>query len=214
MTSTSNVLLIFIKNPELGKAKTRIAQTVGDKKALEVYQELLEHTCIITSKVAAKKQLYYSQFIDYQDGWSAETFQKHLQTKGDLGDRMQEAFRQAFQRNSKVVIIGSDCADLTTDLMEQAFQALDEHDFVVGPATDGGYYLLGMNAFHPEVFANMEWSSEKVLPDTLATIERNHWNVHLLPALTDIDHWSDWVAYLKRTGVRLSLAAVGLLGVS
>jgi rSAM/selenodomain-associated transferase 1 len=210
MTAPRNVLLIFIKNPELGKAKTRIAQTVGDEKALSVYKELLSHTRSVASQVNAQRHLYYSQFIDDQDEWSNTHFQKKRQAKGDLGTRMRLGFQDAFVDHEKVVVIGSDCADLSVDLVEQAFQALDTNDFVVGPATDGGYYLLGMNCFHPEVFADIAWSSESVLPDTLSIIEAHDWNVHLLPALTDIDHWSDWVAYLKRAGVQLSLA-VGLL---
>ncbi|MEM1328276.1 MAG: TIGR04282 family arsenosugar biosynthesis glycosyltransferase [Bacteroidota bacterium] len=210
MTAPRNALLIFIKNPQLGKAKTRIAQTVGDEKALEIYRELLMHTRQVTQQVDARRLLYYSQFVDHEDDWSNTHFQKKMQTAGDLGNRMQAAFQTAFTKNDKVVIIGSDCADLSADLVEQAFRALDTHDFVIGPATDGGYYLLGMNAFHPEVFANIEWSSEKVLPDTLSIIKTNDWNVHLLPALTDIDHWADWVAYLKRAGVHLGMA-VGLM---
>ena len=105
---------------------------------------------------------------------------------------MSAAFSQAFQKSDKVVIIGSDCRDLTPDLVQQAFDELDRHTFVVGPALDGGYYLLGMNAFHPEVFEGVEWSSEHTLRQTLDQMIRPGQSVFALPALSDIDFIEDW----------------------
>jgi len=191
----NKALLIFIKNPELGKAKTRIAKTVGDEKALQVYLELLKHTRKVATQVEANRYLFYSQFIDRNDDWDNALFDKKLQAKLDLGARMSAAFQKAFEGNEKVVIIGSDCASLNIEMIKQAFQALETDDFVIGPAEDGGYYLLGMNNFQPVVFQNIEWSTEQVLPRTIEHIIDLDATYTLLPTLSDIDYWEDWLKY-------------------
>lgn len=188
-------LIIFIKNPTLGKAKTRIAQTVGDEKALQVYKELLNHTRQLAGSVEVNRLLYYSEFIDEQDEWSATDFDKRLQPSGDLGVRMANAFSEAFETNEKVIIIGSDCASLTKEIVNAAFKALDVNDFVIGPAKDGGYYLLGMKAFAPSVFENMEWSTEYVFKQTIARMDALNKTYALMPTLSDIDYWEDWLKY-------------------
>lgn len=189
-------LIIFIKNPELGKAKTRLAKSVGPERALQIYQALLGHTCKIAQAVDAKRMLFYSSFIDEQDQWPAEDFDKHLQVSGGLGERMTTAFGQAFaEQSGPVLIIGSDCAQLTPAIVEAGIKSLQDHDFVIGPAEDGGYYLLGMRAFQPEVFLDVAWSTETVLPQTLEIIARNGWSHNLLPVLSDIDYEEDWEKY-------------------
>ncbi|MEL7250241.1 MAG: TIGR04282 family arsenosugar biosynthesis glycosyltransferase [Bacteroidota bacterium] len=189
----SPTLIIFIKNPELGKAKTRLAQDVGPEKALQIYQTLLAHTRKVTQAVPAQRLLFYSSFVDAADAWSADDFDKHLQASGGLGHRMEEAFTLAFgQNNGPVLIIGSDCAQLNASIVQQGIDALQENDFVIGPAEDGGYYLLGMQAFHPEVFRDIEWSTSAVFPQTRAIIEAHNWSLSLLPILSDIDYLEDW----------------------
>ena len=202
-----NTLLIFIKNPELGKAKTRIAQTVGDEKALQVYLELLAHTRKVAKEVNAQRHLFYSSFIDEKDEWKQKDFQKFLQAKGDLGNRMSLAFQNAFQQSEKVLIIGSDCASLTSEIVEQAFTALDEHDFVIGPATDGGYYLLGMRQFQPAVFRDITWSTDQVFPATIERINALEKSYFVLPELSDIDYWEDWLKYGWNISQVLSFSA-------
>lgn len=169
----NQALIIFIKNPELGKVKTRLAATVGDEKALLIYMELLKHTQQIACAVEANRLLFYSKFMDTNDNWDNQAFQKQLQQGSDLGERMQAAFEQALVQHEKAVIIGSDCAALTPAIIENAFQALDTHDFVVGPAEDGGYYLLGMKQVEPTLFQKMEWSTDQVLPETLKRMEQS-----------------------------------------
>ncbi len=191
----NQALIIFIKNPELGKVKTRLAETVGDEKALIIYQELLKHTQQIAGEVVATRLLFYSKFIDTNDNWNNQAFQKQLQQGSDLGERMQRAFEQALIKYEKAVIIGSDCASLTPAIIEKSFQALDTHDFVIGPAEDGGYYLLGMKQIEPTLFQKMEWSTEQVLAETLKRIEAKQASCALLPTLSDIDYWEDWVKY-------------------
>ena len=190
-----NALIIFIKNPELGKVKTRLAKTVGDEKALIIYKALMAHTRDIALAVSTDRLLFYSQEIHPNDQWSTTNFKKHLQATGDLGTKMKTAFQQAFQDHQKVVIIGSDCASLTPTIVKVAFQQLDKHDFVIGPALDGGYYLLGMNQYMPSVFDGIAWSTDSVLADTKQRIKDLKKDYVLLPALSDIDYEEDWIKY-------------------
>ena len=188
---TQQALLTFIKNPEKGKVKTRLAKTVGDDKALAIYKALLEHTRKIALAIKADRFLFYSQRINPTDNWSEKNFLKLVQVDGDLGFKMQEAFRHAFQTHQKVVIIGSDCASLTPSIVEEAFKQFDQHDFVIGPALDGGYYLLGMNSFYPAVFDGITWSTSTVLEETQQRIRSLQKTSYLLPALSDIDYEED-----------------------
>jgi uncharacterized protein len=196
-----NTLLIFIKNPQLGKVKTRLAKTVGDAAALEIYHELT-HITRQNAEIlrGVNRHLFYSDFVDTNDDWSNELFEKSVQATGDLGNRMATAFHQIFAKNQeRAVIIGSDCPTLTVEILEKAFQALENHDFVVGPSTDGGYYLLGIRAgvVFNAVFENMAWSTEAVFPTTLTRITEGGYSYFLLPALTDVDEEKDWQAYLS-----------------
>lgn len=188
-------ILIFIKNAALGKVKTRLATTVGDEKALQIYLALLKHTRSITQQIPVDRLLFYSSFIDHNDEWPSTDFIKHLQNGQDLGQRMTHAFQFAFQQYEKVLIIGSDCATLSPAIIQKAFDLLEQNDFVIGPAMDGGYYLLGMNKFHPEVFHNIEWSTATVLQRTIAQIKALEQTYELLPELSDIDHADDWDKY-------------------
>ena len=186
-------IITFIKNPELGKAKTRLAATVGDERALEIYKELLRHTRETVQQLSGVEAfLFYSKFIDETDDWSSDFFTKKLQPEGDLGTKMIAAFAEIFKTNQPVIIVGSDCASLTSEILENAVEILKEKDFVIGPAIDGGYYLLGMNSFQPSLFKNIEWSTEQVFPQTVAKIEGLKMNYGLLPALSDIDFEEDW----------------------
>jgi rSAM/selenodomain-associated transferase 1 len=191
-----NHLLIFIKNPIKGKAKTRLAATVGDDEALRIYLELLKHTRNIATKIDAHRNLFYSHFIDNNDEWNHSDFDKQLQIEGDLGEKMATGFQTAFEKGAtKAVIVGSDCASLTKAIVDSAFAKLETNDFVIGPAEDGGYYLIGMRTFTPNVFQNIVWSTEQVLPQTIAIITNKNKSYALLPTLSDIDYEEDWVKY-------------------
>ena len=189
-------LIIFIKNPELGKVKTRLAETVGDEKALEIYKALLKHTKDIALQLNADRMLYYSEDVpEEEDMWSDDDFQKYIQYGAVLGERMYYAFEDALAVHDKAIIIGSDCASLTPEIVAEAFDALDRFNFVVGPATDGGYYLLGMKKLQIEMFQQMPWSTDQVLPETLARINALGKTVYKLPELSDIDYEEDWKKY-------------------
>ncbi|HEY4651561.1 MAG TPA: TIGR04282 family arsenosugar biosynthesis glycosyltransferase [Pontibacter sp.] len=186
------LLLLFVRAPELGKVKTRLAEAVGPEVALEIYIHLLQHTRQITEKLASDKAVYFADKIVDDGLWPAEVYQRHLQPEGDLGHKMQTAFADAFAAGySSVVIIGSDCKQLTQQIIEQAFEALQTHEVVLGPALDGGYYLLGMNKLYPELFQDKEWSTSAVLPATIHDLERLHLSHKLLPELSDVDYLED-----------------------
>lgn len=159
------LLIIFVKNPELGKVKTRLAATVGEEAALAIYKRLLERTKTITQPLAVDKTVFYDQALGENDLWSEGGFFKALQTKGDLGEKMLAAFQSAIDKGyEQICVIGSDCYDLTTDILNQAFSSLEKHDAVIGEAVDGGYYLIGMNCLITDVFQNKKWSTEEVFP--------------------------------------------------
>ncbi|ARV16425.1 TIGR04282 family arsenosugar biosynthesis glycosyltransferase [Polaribacter sp. SA4-12] len=185
-----NLLLIFTRNPELGKAKTRLAKTVGDETALEIYKFLLEKTRDISSKVSSDKAVYYSIKVRENDIWDSSIYQKYQQVGEDLGFRMLNAFKDSFEAGyEKVMIIGSDLYDLTSENIETAFDELNNNDLVIGPAEDGGYYLLGMNSLHSTIFKNKNWGKETVRKDTLSDLKDK--KVKLLAFKNDIDVYED-----------------------
>jgi len=185
-----NLIIVFVRNPELGKVKTRLAKTIGDKDALKIYTILLKHTESVLHKVSSDKVVYYSKEIQNNDLWDNALYQKKLQKGADLGARMQNAFETALKDSyEKVVIVGSDLFDLNPIHIEQAFTALENHDVVLGPSLDGGYYLLGMKKMDPAVFKNKQWGTDSVLESTLKNL--NQQNVKLLEALNDIDTFED-----------------------
>jgi uncharacterized protein len=185
---TDQLLLIFFKNPELGKVKTRLAATLGEEKALAIYLALVKHTREIAERLTCDKLVCYADFIDTEDAWSNQIYKKELQRGRDLGVRMSGAFENGFRKGYKsVIIIGTDCIELTSLVIEEAFQQLRSHDAVLGPAEDGGYYLLGMRKFYPQLFQNKIWSSSSVSKDTLADLSQLKLSTHILPTLSDID---------------------------
>ncbi|QNF35140.1 TIGR04282 family arsenosugar biosynthesis glycosyltransferase [Adhaeribacter swui] len=187
------LLLIFVKNAVLGKVKSRLAATLGSEKALEIYQLLLQKTFEVTVALPVTKAVYYSDYVT-EDLFKPPYYEKYIQSEGDLGERMQNAFAQAFAAGyEQVCIIGSDCFELTESIIEQAFEKLAQNDVVIGPAVDGGYYLLGLKSMQESFFKNKNWSTDTVLEDTLNNVKTAGQTVALLPQLTDIDEEKDLV---------------------
>ena len=187
---SKNLLFIFTKNPELGKVKTRLAKTIGAEKALAIYKFLLAHTKKVTENIACDKAVYYSVKVREDDLWNGEIYQKKQQLGEDLGIRMQNAFQDAFANGyEKVLIVGSDLIDLSEEIIEKGFLQLASNDVVIGPAKDGGYYLLGMKSVHPNVFKNKNWGTSTVREETLN--EKKKKKVHLLNELNDADVLDD-----------------------
>jgi hypothetical protein len=188
----SELLMIFVKNPVAGKVKTRLAKTIGPEKAMEVYQHLIDHTRAVTESLPVDKAVFYSDEIDTTDAWTSSLFQKFDQEGSDLGKRMYNAFKLGFGKAyRKIVVIGSDTFDITSEIISESFQLLERNNFVLGPSHDGGYYLLGMSAMHAQLFRNKKWSSENVLHDTLVDIRNMNGSYHLLPELVDVDTEED-----------------------
>ena len=192
------VLIIFVREPELGKVKTRLAKTMGDSAALEIYKELLVHTKNITCEIPVDKIVYYAEPVvsDPFPVWDKSKFSFEIQNGSDLGERMKNAFKSEFKKGyEQVCIIGSDCISLQKKDINEAFSILNTHDFVIGPSTDGGYYLLGMKKFFPKLFDDKLWSTDAVLSSTIQNIKSSGKSFLLMRELTDIDNQENWIKH-------------------
>lgn len=193
-----HALIIFVRKPELGKVKTRLAATLGNEKALSIYKELLHHTRIITQQLTAKKFVFYYSEIELEDEWNLPDVNKRLQSGTDLGGKMMNAFKEVFSKGyDKAIIIGSDCFELTAAHIETAFLYLDDKDAVIGPAKDGGYYLLGIKQMQSCFFSNKQWSTSSVYAATLQDATTHGLSLACLPVLTDVDTEADWLLTKK-----------------
>ena len=189
-----NLIITFTRNPELGKVKSRLAKDIGEASALEVYKLLLEHTKNVLLQLDCDKAVYYSVKIRENDIWDSEIFSKHQQSGNDLGERMQNAFKNGFEKGYKnIIIVGSDLYDLDAEIINTAFKKLESHDNVIGPAVDGGYYLLGMKTLHPSVFKINNWGTQTVYKQTISKLNTN--SMYVLDTLNDIDYVEDLEPY-------------------
>jgi hypothetical protein len=192
------LLIIFTRNPIPGKVKTRLAATIGDEKAIEVYEILRRHTADITERVKAKRTIYFSSFIPSSDILLSGETTAQLQRGSDLGERMHHALSSGFKTGArKIVLIGTDCLELSTEILEEAFSALEDSDTVIGPAKDGGFYLIGMKKAIPELFSEREWSNPDVLQESIDILLRRNISFRQLRELSDIDTFED----LKNSGL-------------
>jgi len=190
----SKALIVFTRNPELGKCKTRLAKSIGDEEALKVYKQLLQHTANEAIKVDASLYAYYSVKVRENDIWDTAHFNKKQQFGEDLGMRMQNAFKECFKlEHEKVIIIGSDLLDLSSTIIEEAYQKLNTNDAVIGPALDGGYYLLGLNQPFEDVFNINDWGTETVYKQTIKKLSSH--KTAILKPLNDIDYLEDLKPY-------------------
>ncbi|MBD2717017.1 TIGR04282 family arsenosugar biosynthesis glycosyltransferase [Microvirga sp. STR05] len=195
-------LLIFARHPELGRVKTRLAAAIGPEAALAVYRELLAHTRAATEQLQVHKTVWLAEPpatpSATPDLWAG--YEQQLQLPGDLGTKMQMAFSHAFANGARAaIIIGTDCPGLTAALVQEAFVALATHEVVIGPAEDGGYYLLGMKEVCTDLFLRKSWSTNSVLPHTLADADRLGLQVKQLPMLRDVDDATDLAAWRAAT---------------
>ena len=189
-------LLVFARVPVLGRVKTRLAAGVGAEAALAVYLELLGVTRTAVTSAAVPVTVWLADTVGSRPTTEEAREWRGLaarsQAAGDLGQRMAAAFDAAFAAGAgRVVIIGTDCPGLTAALLGEAVAHLVHHDAVLGPATDGGYYLLGLRRPVPELFVNKAWSTASVLADTLADAKQLQLSVALLPELQDVDTVED-----------------------
>ncbi|MBD2125197.1 TIGR04282 family arsenosugar biosynthesis glycosyltransferase [Microcoleus sp. ZQ-A2] len=194
---TTECLIIFTRYPEPGNTKTRLIPVLGAEGAATLQRQMTEH------KLAEVNQLltFYplSVEVHFAGGneqlmqeWLGSSLVYRRQSEGDIGDRMASAFQLSFAAGMTAgVLIGSDCPDLNASLMAEAFQLLRQHDLVLGPALDGGYYLIGLRRLIPELFTGIPWSTAEVLQQTITIAKRLGLAVAKLPLLSDVDRPED-----------------------
>jgi uncharacterized protein len=188
------LLVIFCREPIKGKVKTRLAHSIGEARTLQIYRNLLSNTIQSAKELDCQILLLVTDPITktVHLDWT-ESLPFEIQCGGDLGQRMSMVFERYCKEGRSVILMGSDCPDLDSAHLKSAIDGLKHADVVLGPASDGGYYLIGMKKHHPELFINIEWSSDKVLMKTLEKIKSIDANLHLLPVLTDIDTEEDLI---------------------
>ena len=190
-------LLIFSKYPVSGKAKTRLIPALGAENAAELHRWLAEHTLSVSRTSCIENG--YTIAIHYTGGlledfraWLGDDLEYRLQPAGDLGQRMQAAFKSSLAHTPGCAIgFGTDIPRLTPAIIHQAYANLKDHDIVIGPAVDGGYYLIGMKSLHPELFANIDWGTDRVYQQTRTKCAYLGLQVAELPELSDIDRPED-----------------------
>jgi rSAM/selenodomain-associated transferase 1 len=188
------VVLVFQKNAVLGKVKTRLASGMGELRALEIYRHLIQLTYSALEDVPVPVWTYFSDYIP--ETVNTPIAKSFVQEGQDLGERMANAFARSFELGmDKVVLIGTDCPTLQSHHLNQAFEALTHSDLVVGPATDGGYYLIGMKRRADYLFEGITWSTAEVLSQTLNVASQHGLTTTLLHQLDDIDTQEDWQRY-------------------
>ncbi|MGB2475354.1 MAG: TIGR04282 family arsenosugar biosynthesis glycosyltransferase [Flavobacteriaceae bacterium] len=183
------LLLVFCKNPRRGKVKTRLASAIGEEKALLIYCHLLEKTASVLQEINTDIHVYYSEYIEEDNYFKSVAKQEKIQVGESLGERMSHAFKASFKTHSPIVIIGTDLWSLEAKDILQAFESLKENNVVLGPSHDGGYYLLGLNRYLPQLFQNKKWGSDTVLLQTLSDLTNEQFS--LLEEKNDIDTLED-----------------------
>lgn len=204
---TEGCILLFVKSPEHGPVKSRLAQVVGVKIACELYRNFVSDILETLADVTAGER-YDLRVCFYPAGagegirtWLGARFTCMPQEGRDLGERMNHAFQSGFAAGyRRMLILGSDTPDLTPDIIREGFQHLDRHAAVIGPAHDGGYYLLGFRSktFIPAIFEGIPWSTERVFEETMAAFRRAGAEVAVLPPWRDVDTLADLQALQKR----------------
>ena len=190
-------LIIFTRYPEAGKTKTRLIPALGEEGAANLQRQMTEQTIAkvqpLVSLISLSVEIrFVGGNIQLMENWLGSDLKYRKQGEGNLGERMLAALKEAFNHGNKyVVIIGIDCPNLTSDLITQAFQKLTKNDLVIGPATDGGYYLIGLSKFIPELFQGINWGTAQVLEKTVEIADFLNLVIGYLPILSDIDRPED-----------------------
>ncbi len=199
----NSALIVFLKYPQPGKVKTRLAEETSDISAAEFYKRCTENILNEINLVGSTKIVPILFSSDKSDvnkiiEWTNYKFKVYQQEGDSLGERMYNAFKLVFSEGfSNAIIVGTDVPDLSAVEIKYAFDQLRSTDFVIGPSPDGGYYLLGMNIFDPDLFDNIEWSTPSVFKSTIKIIDRKKSSYYLLPMLIDIDYKNDIISWIQ-----------------
>lgn len=192
MRRREKALILFVKNPILGKVKTRLAAGIGERAALRAYRLMLLHLRkLINELKGIDVYVYYSDSLPDVAIW-AESVKLEVQVPGDIGEKMSSAFRQMSSQYEKCILIGSDCPDLQARHIKEGFKALESADVVIGPANDGGYYLIGMKDMNESIFQLREWSTSYVCEETIEKIVKVGLTCIEIDELQDVDYEENW----------------------
>ncbi|MCC5937287.1 MAG: TIGR04282 family arsenosugar biosynthesis glycosyltransferase [Lunatimonas sp.] len=185
-------VIVFQRTPEHGKVKTRLAVDIGEEDALRVYKFLLRHTHRVLESLSADIHVFVTGACSDDSSSPPPNYYFHRQQGIDLGARMNAAFVKVLTLGyERVMIIGTDCYELSSEILRQAFVELAHKDLVIGPAQDGGYYLLGLTKPTPHLFTEIPWSTSSVCSDTLRRAKELGLTCGLLPVLRDVDTAED-----------------------
>lgn len=199
MVQDKQCLIIFSRYPEPGKTKTRLIPALGAEGAATLHRQMTAHTLAEARELqracALSVEVHFAGGNHQQmQTWLGAELIYRQQSEGDLGDRLAAAFATAFAAGmTRVIIIGTDCPDLHSAILLQAFQALTQHDLVLGPAQDGGYYLIGLQRLFPELFVGVSWGTASVRQQTVEIAKALDLAIAFLPLLSDIDRPEDLV---------------------
>lgn len=202
-------LIIFTRYPEPGKTKTRLIPALGTVGAANLQRQMTEHTILQVKEL--QKKIPISWEVRFAGGnlqlmqdWLGNDLIYQYQTQGDLGERMARSLFDAFQKSAaQVIIIGTDCPGVNSQILATAFEKLQAFDLVLGPALDGGYYLIGLRRFVAELFANIDWGTNQVLQQTVDIAQQLNLSQFQLPPLGDVDYPEDlpiWQSFIKGEG--------------
>ena len=199
-----SALIIFAREPQMGQVKTRLQPALSAQSVLKLYQAFIKDTLVISRRInGADRFIYFtgSRETPFLDQFAGE-FTLVRQRGKNLGRRMYQAFLNCQRKDfEKMIMIGTDCLTVTVQDLELAFAKLDRFDLVLGPSRDGGYYLIGLNRNHPELFRRIPWSTSDVLQQTLDRAKAKGLAVTLLPSWYDIDRPEDLARLPARYGL-------------
>lgn len=207
------ILIVFTRYPEPGKAKTRLIPALGEEGAAALSRQMTEHTLGQVRSLQGQASIaveirFAGGTVEQMQQWLGQEWIYTPQGEGDLGNRLTRSLQAAFAAGvERAIVIGTDCPELNAVLLEKAFQALGTHELVLGPARDGGYYLIGMNRLMPELFEGIAWSTSTVLQQTLDIAKTLKLAIAQLPMLSDVDYpedlaiWFDWHNRVNSTNV-------------
>lgn len=196
-SSPMEQIVIFTRYPEPGRTKTRLIPALGAEGAAKLHRKMADRAIATVRQLRQSRPIFAEvrftgATATQMRDWLGEDLSYTNQGSGDLGDRMKQAAVAAFENNcTSVVIIGIDCPAITPELLAAAFDKLGECDVVFGPATDGGYYLIGLSRLIPELFRGIDWGTASVLQQSRYICQTLNLSVAELVPLTDIDRPED-----------------------
>jgi rSAM/selenodomain-associated transferase 1 len=197
LENKDTAIIVFTRFPVEGKVKTRLAKNMGNKFAVSFYKECAEHTfkeLLKVEELGSELFLFCSEEKEIEQvmEWAGSNFNYYSQQGSDLGIKMYNAFTTVFKKGyKKAIIVGTDTPDVSMNIVKNAISVLDKYSVVIGPANDGGYYLLGYKSKLMDLFSGIEWSTDTVFDNTIEKLNNSKMNYFVLDELTDIDTLKD-----------------------